>query len=50
MLSQDFGTQMQAMFEKDLESSRLITYEEWKKRSIGQRLMETGARLWARWL
>ena len=50
MLGQDFGAQMQAMFEKDLESSRLITLEEWRKRSIGARIKEWGASLWARWL
>ena len=50
MLGQDFGAQMQAMFEKDLESSRLITLEEWRKRSVGARIKEWGARLWARWL
>ena len=47
MLGQDFGAQMQALFEKDLKSSRLITLEAWKKRSIGTRIKERAARLWA---
>lgn len=50
MLGQDFGTQMQALFETDLESSKLVTLEAWRKRSIGARIKERAARLWARWL
>jgi cardiolipin synthase len=50
MLGQDFGAQMQTLFEKDLESSKLVTLEEWKKRSIGARIKERAARLWAHWL
>jgi len=50
ILGQDFGAQMQALFEKDLDSSKLVTLEEWRKRSIGARIKERAARLWARWL
>ncbi len=50
ILGQDFGEQMKAMFEKDIESSRLIILEKWRQRSIGVRLKELGARLWARWI
>ena len=50
LLGQEFGAQMQAMFEKDLESSRLITLETWRKRSLAARIMERAARVWARWL
>jgi cardiolipin synthase len=50
MLGQDFGAQMQAMFETDLESSKPITLEDWRKRSIAARIKERTARLWARWL
>jgi len=50
MLGQDFGAQMQAMFAKDLESSKAITLEDWNKRPIGMRIKESAARLWARWL
>jgi len=50
MLGQDFGAQMQAMFAKDLESSKAITLDDWKKRPIGMRIKESAARLWARWL
>lgn len=50
MLGQDFGAQMQALFEKDLKSSKLVTLEEWKKRSIGARIKERAARFWAHWL
>lgn len=50
ILGQDFGAQMQALFEKDQDSSKLVTLDEWRKRSIGARIKERAARLWARWL
>lgn len=50
VLGQDFGAQMQALFEKDLASSKPVTLEAWRKRSIGARIKEKMARLWARWL
>ena len=48
ILGQEFGAQMQAMFEKDLASSNPITLEQWNQRSIGMRLKELAARLWQR--
>jgi cardiolipin synthase len=50
ILGQDFGQQMQDVFERDLESSKLLTLEEWRKRSIVTRIKEKAARLWARFL
>ena len=50
MLSQDFGAKMQVVFEKDLASSKLVTLEAWRARSITARLKEKAARLWARFL
>jgi cardiolipin synthase len=50
MLGQDFGTKMQNLFEKDLKSSKLITLEDWRKRSLSARIKERAARLWARFL
>ena len=50
VLGQEFGAQMKAMFDKDIESSRLVTLEKWRERSISTRLKELGARLWARWI
>ena len=50
MLGQNFGAQMQKMFEQDLASSRQITLQDWRKRSIGARIKERSARLWARLL
>ena len=50
ILGQDFGTKMRIMFEKDMESSKDITLEMWRKRSIGARIKEKAARLWAHWL
>lgn len=48
ILGQEFGAQMQAMFEKDLASSNPITLEQWEQRSISERLKELIARLWQR--
>lgn len=50
ILGQDFAAQMQAMFEKDLAASRLITPEQWAQRSLVNHLQETAARLWEYWL
>lgn len=50
ILGQDFGAQMQALFEKDLESSKLVTLESWRKRPVSSRIKERAARLWARFL
>lgn len=50
ILGQGFGTKMQTLFEKDLESSKLVTLKEWRSRSIGARIKERAARLWARFL
>lgn len=50
MLSQDFGEKMQAVFEKDLTSSKQVTLDTWRARSVAARLKEKAARLWARFL
>lgn len=50
ILGKGFGTQMKAMFDNDIESSRLITLETWRQRPIGARLKEFGARLLDRWI
>ncbi len=50
ILGQDFGTQMQTLFENDLKYSKLVTLEEWRKRSISTRILESAGRLWAQWL
>lgn len=50
ILGQGFGAQMQDLFEKDLESSKLVTIEAWRKRPLDSRIREMAARLWAHWL
>lgn len=50
VLGQGFGEQMQALFEKDLESSRQIKLEDWRNRPVGVRIKERAARFWARFL
>lgn len=50
VLGQDFGKQMQVMFENDLAASKAITLEAWRNRSIGARIKERAARIWATWL
>jgi cardiolipin synthase A/B len=48
ILGQEFGAQMQVMFEKDLAASNAITLERWQQRSPGMRVKELLARLWQR--
>jgi cardiolipin synthase len=50
VLGEDFGRQMQAMFDADLAASEAITLEEWQRRSIDLRFKEWFSRLWAYWL
>ena len=50
ILGQDFATEMEAMFIKDLEQSDQILLEKWKKRPLGDRLKEWFTRLLAHWL
>ena len=50
ILGQEFGGQMQVMFDKDLAASKLITLDQWQQRSIGLRFKEMAARIWEYWL
>lgn len=45
VLGQDFGAQMQAMFEDDLRDARRITLEQWRQRPLGDRLQQGVGRL-----
>jgi cardiolipin synthase len=48
ILGQEFGAQMQAMFEQDLAASNAIPLDRWQQRSLGMRIKELFARLWQR--
>lgn len=50
VLGTEFGSQVQAMFAKDLAASDAITLEEWERRPFHLRLKELFARAWAYWL
>jgi cardiolipin synthase len=50
VLGEDFGRQMEAMFESDLAVSTRIDPQTWKDRSIGQRLKEFFAWVWEAFL
>jgi cardiolipin synthase len=50
VLGQEFGAQMKALFDKDIESSQLVILEKWRQRPIVVRLKELGASLLARGL
>lgn len=50
ILGQEFGSQMQSLFETDLAASAPIALEQWERRSIGLRLKEMTARVWKYWL
>lgn len=50
ILGRDFASQMEAMFTKDLENSDAIHFEEWKHRTVGERMKEWFSRLFSYWL
>ena len=50
VLGQEFGAQVQAMFDKDLSLSDPITLEQWVRRPGGEHVKETVARMWQYWL
>lgn len=50
ILGADFGSQMEALFERDRQASVPIALEQWKKRPLSDRLKEFMSRLLERWL
>ncbi len=50
VLGPEFGSQVQAMFDKDLAASDAIGLDQWEKRSLDLRLKEWFARTWEYWL
>lgn len=50
VLGEDFGSEMNALFERDRAASRTIDLESWQRRGIGSRLLEGVGRLVERWL
>ena len=50
VLGAEFGTQVQAMFDKDLAASDAILLEQWRRRGLDWRVKEWFARVWEYWL
>ncbi len=50
VLGSEFGSQVQAMFARDLAASDAITLERWQQRSLDLRIKELFARAWEYWL
>lgn len=50
VLGAEFGSQVQAMFDKDLAASDAITLEQWQRRPLNLRVTELFARIWEHWL
>ena len=50
VLGPAFGTQVQAMFTRDLAASKEITLGNWQDRPLNWRLKESFARAWKYWL
>ena len=50
VLGQDFGQQVQAMFDKDLALSKPINLADWRQRGLLARLKEWFAGWWEYWL
>ena len=50
VLGTEFGSQVQAMFDKDLAASDAITLAQWQRRPLDLRIKELLARVWEYWL
>jgi cardiolipin synthase len=50
VVGQEFGAQMQSMFEADTEASDLITEQSWSHRPLTDRVQEIAAEVWSYWL
>ncbi len=50
VLGDDFGVEMQAMFDRDRKAAHEITPAAWQERGFGQRLQQGLGRLLERWL
>ncbi len=50
VLGTGFGSQVQAMFDKDLAASQAITLHAWQRRGLDLRIKELFARVWEYWL
>ena len=50
VLGAQIGSQVQAMFDKEMAASDTITLEQWKRRPLDLRVSELFARVWEYWL
>jgi cardiolipin synthase len=50
VLNHEFAVEMEKMFEKDLEDSRQVHWDEWKKRPVLLKIREWFVNLFIRWL
>ena len=50
VLGDDFGAEMNRLFERDRDASKQVTLEEWRRRGLNDRAMETLSRLMERML
>lgn len=50
VLSPDFGLQVQAMFDRDLQRSEPLELERWNQRALRGRFSEWFAMIWSYWL
>lgn len=50
ILGRAFGDQMEALFAKDMADANRIDPDEWEKRGLDDRFMESFARMFERWL
>ena len=50
VLGTEFGSQVKAMFDKDLAASDPITLEQWQQRPLDLRIKEVFGRVWEYWL
>jgi len=50
VLGPEFGQQMRALFDRDLQVSEPVTLERWRQRGVLPRVQETLSKMWEYWL
>jgi cardiolipin synthase len=50
IVGSDFAARMEEVFERDVAAAEEIRLEAWRKRSLSEKIKETGASLFSYWL
>jgi cardiolipin synthase len=50
VLGDDFGAEMEAMFQNDVADAEAVTMKNWSDRSLSLRMKQWFSRIWSYWL